>query len=131
MERHAFAMQIKEGRMNDYRRKLGRIWPELTAFLDTAQIRNFSIWNAEDLIFGYYEKDQNKELDQQSQATREKLISQLEDTFTWLSVPGEDMRLMYYNYGVVRENKEMIRHRVFVTKLRMAAQRNIRHAMMI
>ena len=118
MERHAFAMQIKEGRMNDYRRKLGRIWPELTAFLDAARIRNFSIWNAEDLIFGYYEKDRNKELDQQSQTTKGKLISQLEDTFTWLSVPGEDMRLMYYNYGVVRENKEMIRHRVFMTKLK-------------
>ena len=104
--------------MNDYRRKLGQIWPELTAFLDANKIRNFSIWNAEDLIFGYYEKDQNKELDQQSQMTKEKLISQLEDTFIWLSVPGEDMRLMYYNYGVVRENKEMIRHRVFMTKLK-------------
>ena len=103
MERHAFAMQIKEGRMNDYRRKLGQVWQELTAFLDANKIRNFSIWNAEDLIFGYYEKDQGQGSDQQA---KEKLISQLEDTFTWLSVPGEDMRLMYYNYGVVRENKE-------------------------
>ena len=27
MERHAFAMKVKEGRMNDYRKKLGEIWP--------------------------------------------------------------------------------------------------------
>ena len=29
MERHAFAMKIKDGKMNDYRRKLGEIWQEL------------------------------------------------------------------------------------------------------
>ena len=58
MERHAFAMKVKEGRMNDYRKKLGGIWQELTGLLDRNQIRNFSIWNAEDLIFGYYEKEE-------------------------------------------------------------------------
>ena len=55
MERHAFAMKVKEGKMNDYRKKLGEIWPELTAYLDRNRINNFSIWNAADLIFGYYE----------------------------------------------------------------------------
>lgn len=54
MERHAFAMKVKAGRMNDYRKKLGEIWPELTTFLDRNKVKNFSIWNAEDLIFGYY-----------------------------------------------------------------------------
>ena len=34
MERHAFAMKVKEGKMNDYRKILGEIWPELTAYLD-------------------------------------------------------------------------------------------------
>ena len=56
MERHAFAMKVKDGQMNTYRRKLGEIWPELTGFLDRNQIKNFSIWNADQLIFGYYEK---------------------------------------------------------------------------
>ena len=55
MERHAFAKKVKEGKMNDYRKTLGEIWPELTAYLDRNQIQNFSIWNAADLIFGYYE----------------------------------------------------------------------------
>ena len=41
--------------MNDYRKNLGEIWPELTAYLDRNGIHNFSIWNAADLIFGYYE----------------------------------------------------------------------------
>ena len=59
MERHAFAMKIKKGQMNTYRRKLGEIWPELTALLDRNGITNFSIWNAEDLIFGYYESKES------------------------------------------------------------------------
>ena len=29
MERHAFAMKVKSGKMNDYRKKLGEIWPAL------------------------------------------------------------------------------------------------------
>ena len=33
MERHAFAMKVKSGKMNDYRKKLGEIWPDLTTFL--------------------------------------------------------------------------------------------------
>ena len=28
------------------------------------------------------------------------------------------MRLMYHNFGIVRENKELIRHRMFMTKLK-------------
>ena len=33
MERHAFAMKVKEGKMNDYRKILGEIWPELLHIL--------------------------------------------------------------------------------------------------
>ena len=28
MERHGFAMKIKKGQMNAYRKKLGEIWPD-------------------------------------------------------------------------------------------------------
>lgn len=34
MERHAFAMKVKNGQMNAYRTRLGEIWKDLTAFLD-------------------------------------------------------------------------------------------------
>ena len=44
MERYAIALKINDGKMNDYRRTLGRLWPEITAFLDRNEIRNFSIW---------------------------------------------------------------------------------------
>ena len=118
MERHAFAMKIKEGRMNTYRKKLGEIWKELTDFLDRNGIRNFSIWNAEELIFGYYENEDGMKLDQKEEAVISALIEKMQDTFQWISVPGQDMRLMYHDFGIVRECKELIRHRVFMTKLK-------------
>ena len=118
MERHAFAMKVKDGQMNTYRRKLGEIWPELTGFLDRNQIKNFSIWNVEQLIFGYYEKADGAVLNAEEKSVRDRLTEEIQDTFQWISTPGEDMRLMYHNFGVVRESKELIRHRMFMTKLK-------------
>ena len=118
MERHAFAMQVKDGMMNTYRQKLGKVWPELTAFLDRNQIKNFSIWNTERLIFGYYEKEDAAELSAEEIAVRDRLTEEMKETFEWISTPGQDMRLMYHNFGIVRKNKELIRHRVFMTKLK-------------
>lgn len=118
MERHAFAMEVKKDQMNEYRKRLGEIWQELTAFLDRNGRRNFSIWNTDNLIFGYYENEDGAVLSKEEEEAKASLIRKMEDTFTWISVPGEDMRLMYHNFGVVRESKELIRHRMFMTKLK-------------
>lgn len=118
MERHAFAMKIKEGRMNEYRRKLGEIWPELTVYLDRNDIRNFSIWNAADLVFGYYEMQDGAVVKAEDAKIKAELTAAIEDTFEWISTPGKDMRLMYHDFGIVRESKELIRHRMFMTKLK-------------
>ena len=104
MERHAMAMKIKEGQMEKYRRTLGKLWPELTAFLDRNGIRNFSIWNAENLIFLYYECREGMEtfLSEAEKEEKERFVSEMCDILTWISTPG----------------KEMICHRVFITKLK-------------
>lgn len=118
MERYAIALKINDGKMNDYRRTLGRLWSEITAFLDRNKIHNFSIWNAENLIFIYGEHDQAFALSPQEEAVIENLTSQMSDLFTWISTPGQNMRLMYHNFGIVRSDKELIRHRMFMTKLK-------------
>ena len=118
MERHSFAMEIKKGKKNDYRQILGEIWPDLTAFLDQEKVHNFSIWNCDSLIFGYYETDENNEFSEEKKASIQALTSRIDHTFTWISTPGENMRLMYHNFGIVRENKELIRHRMFMTRLK-------------
>ena len=88
------------------------------AFLDRNKVKNFSIWNAEDLIFGYYENEDGAALSAEENAAKDAITAKIQDTFDWISTPGKDMRLMYHNFGVVRENKELIRHRMFMTKLK-------------
>lgn len=117
MKRHTFALKIKEEKANQFRKALGEIWSELTTFLDEHSMKNFSIWNVEDIIFGYYETVDHfffSESDKMQVAKWEKKYS---DAYSWLSIPFEDMRLMYHDFGIVRESKELIRHRVFITKL--------------
>lgn len=118
MERHAFAMKVKAGQKNAYRRRLGEIWPELTAFLDRNEVHNFSIWNASDLIFGYCETADGVTLSGEESEAAADMTARMEETFDWISTPGEPMRLMYHDFGVVRESKELIRHRMFMTKLK-------------
>ena len=98
MERYAIALKINDGKMNDYRRTLGRLWPEITAFLDRNEIRNFSIWNAEDLIFIYGEHDTAFMLSPEEEAVIEKSDITNERLFTWVSTPEQNMRLMYHNF---------------------------------
>lgn len=118
MERHTFAMEVKKGQMHLYRKKLGELWPDLTGFLDENNIRNFSIWNCESLIFGYCEAEDGAVLSPDAKEQISAFRSRIEDTFAWISVPGQNMRLMYHNFGIVRTNKELIRHRMFMTKLK-------------
>lgn len=118
MERYSFAMEIKKGQMDNYRKKLGEIWPELVSFLDKNDVKNFSIWNCTSLIFGYCETDEKKDLYNKALEQIGSIISKMEDTFNWISTPGQNMRLMYQNFGIVRKNKELIRIRMFMTKLK-------------
>ena len=118
MERHSFAMEIKKGKKNEYRQILGEIWPDLTAFLDQEKVHNFSIWNCDSLIFGYYETDENNEFSEEKKASIQLSLPELTTPSPGSPTPGENMRLMYHNFGVVRENKELIRHRMFITRLK-------------
>lgn len=117
MKRHAFAMKIKEGMLGEYRARLGKIWPELTDVLDMSGISNFSIWNVEDILFGYCESPEDNEIDVEEMERLRDWDRFLGVTYDWISEPYKPMRLMYHDFGWVRENKEMIRHRVFITKL--------------
>lgn len=117
MERHAFAMKVNKGKMSDFRTGLGKIWKEFVTFMDTHHMKNFSMWNAQDLIFGYYETEDCLEFSTEDKEIVRKWQEIYGNSFTWISTPFEEMRLMYHDFGYVRESKELIRHRVFITKL--------------
>lgn len=117
MLRHAFAMEVKEGRTYEFRSNLGKVWAELTTFLDEKEIVNFSMWNVERMVFGYYETGDDFTFTDSDKEKANKWQKQYGDCFEWISTPFEEMRLMYHDFGIVRQSKELIRHRVFITKL--------------
>lgn len=117
MERHAFAMKLKDNMAGEFRARLGKIWYEVTDALDMAGICNFSLWNVEDVLFGYCETDDDNEISSDIMERLKTYDRFLGETYEWISEPFKGMRLMYHDFGIVRENKEMIRHRVFITKL--------------
>lgn len=57
MERYAWKAAVLPGKMAEYRRRYDEIWPEMLEMFRRAGIRNYSIWQAGDTLFGYYECD--------------------------------------------------------------------------
>ena len=129
MKRHAFALEILYERKGAFCKKLGEIWPEVTAFLDEVGVKNFSIWNTDYVVFGYGETADDVCLSEAQKEEMDKIVSKMDGLVNWISRPGVGMRLMYENFGYVRENKELIRHRMFMTRLKpgCAEEYKIRH----
>ena len=57
MERFAWKARILPGKLAEYVRRHDEIWPEMTAVLNEAGIRNYTIWTDGVDLFGYYECD--------------------------------------------------------------------------
>jgi len=55
MQRYAWKARILPGMREEYIKRHDEIWPEMLALLREAGIRNYSIWNTGDELFGYYE----------------------------------------------------------------------------
>ena len=55
MEKFAWKGRIAEGKLDEYVRRHDEIWDEMKEVLDIAGIRNYTIWNTGDEVFGYYE----------------------------------------------------------------------------
>lgn len=117
MKRNAFALTIREEKEGEFRRMLGQKWNDITELLDRMQADNFSLWQMGQQVFGYCETP-----DGEVCADAIKAAAEIADEFSgcaeWIAKPADGMRLMYHDFGIVRKNKELIRHRVFATKLR-------------
>ena len=55
MERYAWKAKLKDGMLDEYRRRHDLIWQNMKDVLREAGICNYSIWNVGDELFGYYE----------------------------------------------------------------------------
>ena len=105
MERKAFIIRAVNGAA------LSDVAPELRDCAKALKVDNFSVWGIEDLLLCYGE-------DEADGAAKlcEAILSRLAGA-ELLAAPGT-MRLMYHDIGIVREDKSLIRHRVFCTKLK-------------
>ena len=61
MERYAWKAKLLPGKLDEYIRRHDELWPEMKQMLHDAGIRNYTIWNAGDDLFGYYECDSIEE----------------------------------------------------------------------
>lgn len=118
INRHAFAAIVTEGKDEAFRKKLGEKWKSITDFLDNNGLKNFSLWSCDEFVFGYYETDEDKVLGDEAKEEAKSIYGSFDDCVEWLSAPDKEMRLMYHCFGVVRTSKELIRHRMFMTKLK-------------
>ena len=57
MERYAWKATVLPGKLPEYIRCHNEIWPEMKDVLHQAGIRNYTIWNVGNELFGYYECD--------------------------------------------------------------------------
>ena len=55
MERYAWKAKVKDGKIEEYRRRHDEIWEEMKVLLKSAGICNYSIWLVGNDLFGYYE----------------------------------------------------------------------------
>ena len=68
MERYAWTARILDGKKEEYVRRHDEIWPELVELLKSAGIRNYTIWNVGNTLFGYYECEKGIEFAEKTQA---------------------------------------------------------------
>lgn len=61
MERYAWKAIVLDGQLEEYKKRHDNIWPEMVEVLKKAGIRNYTIWNVGNELFGYYECDSVEE----------------------------------------------------------------------
>lgn len=55
MERFTWKAIVHEGKIEEYKKRHDKIWPEMKQVLKDSGICNYSIWNIGNEVFGYFE----------------------------------------------------------------------------
>ena len=55
MKRYASVIKVKLDRLEEYKRYHQAVWPEVLATIRACNIRDYSIFLKDDLLFGYFE----------------------------------------------------------------------------
>lgn len=129
MKRLPFVLRYKPGKKEAGLNAIHSVWEEIKKVLDRQGVNNFSIWGIEDFLFCYGEYPEGISISDADKAVWEKALSPYIELF---AAPGT-LPMMYHDIGIVREDKSLIRHRVFATKLKegCAAEYKRRHDVLV
>jgi L-rhamnose mutarotase len=56
-QRQGFVLRVKPAKIDEYVEAHGHVWPEMLQALRDAGIRNYTIFRADNEMFGYFEAD--------------------------------------------------------------------------
>ena len=132
MKRLPFVLRFRPGMKDAGLSALSGLWNEMKSAIDREGIKNFSVWSIQDFLFCYGEYPDELTPAPSETAAREAWTNAL-SPFMELFAAQDTLPLMYHDIGVVREDKSLIRHRVFATKLKegCAAEYKRRHDALI
>ncbi len=55
MVRHGQLIRIKNGKLEEYKKYHAEVWPEVASKIGECNIRNYSIYHKDGLLFAYFE----------------------------------------------------------------------------
>lgn len=99
MEKYAWKAHIKEGSFDEYCRRHDEIWPEMVDVLKSAGIKNYTIWNVGNELFGYYECEKGIEFASKVQSESPIVLVYLFGLFSLnvpVSIPMPDITVYYH-----------------------------------
>ncbi len=102
MEKVTWKGYVKDGMLEEYKRRHDEIWPEMLQMFAEAGVHNYTIWNVGNELFGYYECEKGAQyaLDYQAKSpVVAKWNVYMDDILTFEIDPATgktaEMRLMF------------------------------------
>ena len=114
MKRLPFIIKFKPNQKTAGIHALQEKWSNIKHVLLSQGAENVSVWGIEDFLFCYGEYPDDFTIDATDKSTWTEALAPY---MTLFAAPGT-LPLMYHDIGIVREDKTLIRHRVFATKLK-------------
>ncbi|MBR3305247.1 MAG: L-rhamnose mutarotase [Christensenellaceae bacterium] len=122
MVRNQFLLRLKPGKLDEYKKVLAENDPGMISLIEAHGIKNISIWNSAEFIFGYFETEEELSFNDEEKEFLDRFEDRMKDVYEYISERGKHMRLMFDAIGEPEESKEFIRKRAFMTKLDLGMQ---------
>lgn len=130
MKREACMLRLVPGALNEIKNAIRECENAIERRAEAVGAKNASAYSVAGYLYLYAEFEDANELGLKDLIA--PWLAELKSVAEYVAAPGE-MKLMYHDIGVVREDKSLIRRRVFATHLKpgCAAEYKARHQKLI